>query len=354
MALTHIIAHKIEKGAAETNQRVSIKEEAWSLNEASEFCFKELKRGVLQRSSKDYGCLAGDHPFQALVERLSNQSIDFVGFSHETMALFDKHLSTTDLSLNHHVIMALESLENSQVVHCYFLEQEHAQYIDHQQDIESTLVLDTSVRFGLKLNLTELADKDDNVNSRAVVLLRCRGDKQMNIFLEQASGFGNKKDIASDTDALLESINHYSQSLPEEVASFTKNQAVEYCLEQEKRGEPVAIKSLSSQLHEQLDAHKSRFSAHDTGKYTPPPKFDNFVLENNKNIKNEIIADKNRLKNFIRISGRNEQMSMSFSSSCLGDSVVYDPNTDSLIVKSIPASLKSRLVKLLQNDTTDT
>jgi nucleoid-associated protein len=41
---------------------------------------------------------------------------------------------------------------------------------------------------------------------------------------------------------------------------------------------------------------------------------------------------------------------MSFSSSCLGDTIVYDPATDSLTIRNIPTGLKARLAKHLKGN----
>jgi nucleoid-associated protein len=78
------------------------------------------------------------------------------------------------------------------------------------------------------------------------------------------------------------------------------------------------------------------------------PHFAHFARTTQPEAKNEWIPDKAQLKNYVRISGRDEQMSMSFASACLGDTVVYDTNSDSLIIKNIPASLKAKLMEHLK------
>jgi len=52
----------------------------------------------------------------------------------------------------------------------------------------------------------------------------------------------------------------------------------------------------------------------------------------------------------VRLSGRNDQLSMSFSADCLGESIVYDKNTDSLVISNIPGPLKLKLIKHLQEN----
>lgn len=346
MALNTILAHRIERATTSIASTVIFSENEWPQTEASDACFRELKQASLKRSGKDYGCLKADHSFRKAVTELHEENINLHGFSELALAELKTHLDDSETCMYHHVIVADETLENTRVVHLYFLEQENAHFIDGHLALEQTPVLNTAIKFGLKINLGELFSDNEDEQKRAVTLFKNRSDKLINAVLESASGFGDKKDVGSDTEVLLETVSNYTKAMPNDVASFAQHQVVNYCLEQEKSGEPVAIKSLSNELAKQFDDHQESFSS---GSYTPPPKFENFVSENEPKIKNELIADKNKLKNFIRISGRNEQMSMSFSSSCLGDSVVYDPSTDSLIVKSIPSSLKARLIKVVQS-----
>ena len=350
MALKHIIAHEIHSPSGGGTPVVSLRETPWPINDAALVCFNAVKKGSLSRSNKDYGGLDQSHAFAVLASKLDGDEIEFQTFSTESVSLFKRSLEESELSIRYHILFALESLESGKVLHGYFLEQNEAYYIDTKLDIEPSLSLDTAIKFGFKINMAELLDTESENHNRAVTLFRFRGDKAVNQFLEKSIGFGDKQDIASETDALLETVSQYTRDLPDDVASFTKSQVVNYCLDQDKSGEKVALKSLSNNLAEQLDAHQDSFASSSERSYTPPPRFDNFALENNKDLNHELIADKNKLKNFMRISGRNEQISMSFSSNCLGDSIVYDPSSDSLTVKNIPSSLKARLIKLIQNE----
>lgn len=348
MALNSILAHRIDRATTSIASTVIFSDAEWQQTETSDACFRELKQTSLKRSGKEYGCLRDDHPFKQALTELYNENITLHRFSELALTEFKTHLDNSEACINHHIVIADEALESARIMHLYFLKQEPAHLINTHLALEQTPVLNTTIQFGLKINISELLSNDEEAQKRSVTLYKNRSDKILNTFLEQTTGFGDKKDIASDTEALLETVNHYTKTMPNDVASFTQHQVVNYCLEQEKSGEPVAIKALSNELAKQFDDHQQSFSTADSGSYTPPPKFENFVSENQPEIKKELIADKNKLKNFIRISGRNEQMSMSFSSSCLGDSVVYDPSTDSLIVKSIPSSLKARLIKVVQ------
>jgi len=154
-------------------------------------------------------------------------------------------------------------------------------------------------------------------------------------------GFDEKRDIAKETETFLETVSQYTEALPEEVASHTRKQVVEYCLEQESAGKPVAFEALATHVQEQMPSTEQVA-------YTPPPRLDQYMNAAGPSSKPELIPDKTQMRNYIRISGRNELLSMSFASSCLGDSIVYDAQTDSLTIKSLPPSLKTKLLKAVQ------
>lgn len=348
MALQHLIVHKLLRKANSEPSELRLCEEEWPLDESRISCFREVKQATLARAGKEYGSLTESHDGYQLIKQLVAEDLNFVEFSHKYCSLFKQHLDESEVSLDEHLLFATETLEKDHILHCYFLAQDTHYFVDNDLQLSASTALNTQPKFGFQVKLNELLSEDSEQQQRAVTLLRARGDKACNDLLHRSIGFGDKKDIASETESLLQSVNQYTRSLPEEIAHFAKREVVNYCLEQEKTGDPVVIRDLSHSLAQQIDENQASFSKNSSEPYTPPPRFDNFVLENNQDIKNEIIADKNKLKNFVRISGRNEQLSMSFSSSCLGDSVVYDPNTDSLTVTAIPSSLKSRLIKLIQ------
>lgn len=349
----------VSSQAGEPPASVSVTESSWPNDADSERCFKSLKQTSLRRGAKDYASLReGD--FKLLLTPLFAAAEDhtleaaFKVFTSQLAERIKTSLSDSGARLNTHLITALERLEAGLIVHLYAAEQTDAQYIDAEQRLAETSVLNTqTITFGMKINLSDAFSEDNQKADHACILFRPRGDKPCNDFLEKLADIGDKKDIASETEALLQTVTEYTESMPDDLATFTRNEVVNYCLEHEKSGEPVVISELSNSLAKQFQGNDNGFEASTDSAYTPPKKFENFILESSTSddtpkLKSELIPDKSKLRNFIRISGRNEQLSMSFSSSCLGEAVVYDAQTDSLIIKSIPSSLKARLIKHVQ------
>lgn len=342
MALLHIIAHQITRTNPSSPALTKLREDPWQPTGRIDEAFREMKKSALKRSGKEYGRFSDDKasfPFSSWLNEYSNEKMSFTSFTSKAMGHLKSELDKTETPLEAFFVFAHEKLENDEVIHVFLVQHNHAQYIDGDIEISDSLQLDTAgIRLAARINLSDLNSEDPHRVGNAVTLLRWRGEKELTEVFVASVGFAEKIDISAETEAFLNVINDYTKDLPEPVAQQTKSQVVEYCLEQDKSGKPVVMEELSTQLENQapLDSEQS---------YTPPPKFASYIADTKPNAKPELIPDKTQLRNFVRISGRNEQLSMSFASSCLGESVVYDAESDSLIIKNIPSSLKSRLIK---------
>jgi nucleoid-associated protein len=176
-----------------------------------------------------------------------------------------------------------------------------------------------------------LREWEGHENHNFISIVKYRNDKEFSEAFLNFIGFTDKVDQKAQTAELIEVVEQYAEQLDDQTASQTRHTLVNYCLEQAKLDKPVVIEELSQQINHE----KSAEIAH-------------FIQTNSHSLNKEIIPDTGALRSLVRLSGRNEVMSMSFSSDCIGSAVVYDTDSDSLIIKSIPPALKTRLLKLLR------
>jgi nucleoid-associated protein len=356
MPLRSIIPHQIQREAPDVTSALLIRDSCWQQNGRIEECFRELKFCMMRRLSKEYGRFSddlGSHPFASWLGQYLGEKLSFESMTKKTMEHFKIELDKTDVLTNGFIVFAHEELEHENTLHIFFVQHNTGQFIDGELDISESLYLDTSnVSLAAKINIGDWQSGDAHRASSAVTLLRWRGEKELTDVFVNTIGFAEKVDIAADTDEFLSVVSDYTDELPEETAFQTKKKVIDYCLEQEKIGKPVAIESLSQELKENPpivpESIGDESSEPSTSEKISLPEFADFVAEKKSTIKPELIPDKSRLRQFVRISGRDNNISMSFTSSCLGDTIVYDPATDSLTINNIPASLKTRLAKHLQ------
>jgi len=350
MALLNITAHRIQRIEPSTSSTIFQRDHSWEKNGPIEECFRELKVSAIKRFTKEYGRFSdnyGDYPLSSWLTHFKEEKISFDSFSKKAIEHFKMEIDKHEPPIDGFLFFAYEKLETDEIMHLFFVQHNSAQFIDGNLEINESVYLDTSnIQLSAKINISDWQSEDPHRMANAITLLRWRGEKEITEAFVNFIGFADKVDLGAETEVFLKTVSDYTESLPETEAFQTKKKVVEYCLEQDKSGKPVVMTELATQLKEQtLPSENSE----DSRTKTKLPDFAEFIAEHKPAHKSELIPDRSKLNQFVRISGRDHKLSMSFSSSCLGDSIVYDPESDSLTIHNIPSGLKSRLAKHLQN-----
>lgn len=332
MPVTHFIAHRLVRSSPTAAVELRQRESEISLNGKAEELCRELKNTYVRKAGKAYGCFSDDNaefPLAAWLRQYLEEHIAFSSFCNNALKHLKLQIEKTEAPIDNMVLFVHEQIEAGDAFYIYLVDHSTGLYFDGDMMLCDSRFLDTNnINLAAKVKIPEfLADDQHNYLS----LMRWRGEKELSDAFLDFVGLANKVDIAADTSQFLDLVTHYTQDLAPEEAKQTKTAVVDYCLEQDKGGHPVVIQELAKQI-----SHADK------------PDFSEFVRNKQPQSKLELIPDKTQLKNFVRISGRNELLSMSFASACLGESVVYDPETDSITINNIPPSLKSRLVQHLK------
>lgn len=354
MALSHIIAHQITRNDPEQLSTIKLRDTPWSNHGHTDECFRELKLAMIKRLGKEYGKFSDDiaaHPLSAWLREYHQSKISLDSLTAKAMQHLKVLLDDTHIALEGFVIFAHETLATSEHLHIFFVQHATGQYINGDLDIDTSRYIDIQgIRLAATVNISDWLSDDSHRSGASLTLLRWRGEKDISDVFCQFIGFADKVDVGADTDHFLSTISDYTDTLPDDIAHQTNKQVVEYCLEQNKIGKPVVIDELSTQLKDNPPQRVEKINGDTEHTEFTRPEFSRFIAEQRPTAKPELIPDANKLRQFVRLSGRNHQLSMSFASSCLGDSIVYDPNTDSLTIKDIPARLKARLLTLSQQE----
>lgn len=254
-------------------------------------------------------------------------------FSISAMKHFEQCLSASETLVDAYVVFVKEKFQHAEDFYVFVVHHKQGLYVDGELNIDDCQYLDTdNISLAAKVNLLEWQGDDSNLSYLS--LLVSRGEKDLNEAFLQWIGFTNKANVKEQTDAFIEVIEEYVKHQPEPIAFETREKAVDYCIEQDKAGRRVDIAELSEQL-----IIENSEATEDQNKRA----FTEFVKEKQPKLQSEIIPDRSRLRNYVRISGRDELVSMSFDSKCLGQSIIYDASSDSLTITNIPKGLKSRL-----------
>ncbi len=332
MALQHLIAHRIHKSAPTTPCEVRLRPEEIRRDGKSEELCRELKNTYIRKGGKAYGAFSDDmasHPLSAWVKEWLEERITFLSLAQKIAAHIQLHIDKSDTPLDNTLLIFFERIEAGDALYLFLLDHASGQYFDGDIELCDSRYLDTQ-----KINLAakiKTAEFISGANHSYLSLLKWRGEKELSDAFTEAMGLSNKIDTGADTSEFLDLITDYTAALPEDVAKEARRTAVEFCLQQDKAGLPVQMEELAEHIS-----------------VPEQPHFTHFARTTQPEIKTEWIPDKAQLKNYVRISGRDEQLSMSFASACLGNTIVYDTEDDSLIIKNIPASLKAKLMEHLK------
>ncbi len=249
------------------------------------------------------------------------------------MQQFQQALEGAESLLDAYVFFVEEKLEVGDTLYVYLLEHLSGIYLDGDLAVDESLHLDTG-GFNLAAKI-QLQDWMDANSSTYLTLIRSRTDKDIAEAFSQFIAFTDKQDIKQETAEFLRVVDDFSQTLDETSAKLTRTKVVNYCLEQNKVGKTVTIADLSQNLAEEVKSYE-------------PERFVRYVESSKPDIKPEFIPHAGQIRSYVRISGRNDNLSMSFASDCLGREINYDAEQDVLTIRNLPPALKARLIKHLK------
>lgn len=343
MALKYLVAHRLERPDPQHPANIKTAKDPWQINGQLDELFREMKICVIKRAGKAYGQFSSDHgtyPMAAWLKEFSEEKITFESFGLKIAQQLKHALDQIEVPLDAFLVQSYETLEQGDLLHLFIVQHEQGLYIDGDMQVSTSVRLSTNdIKLAAKVNISDWQCDDVHRNANAVSVLLWRGEKELSDAFLSTIGFADKLDLKADTEAFLNAVDEYTKSLPTELAEHTRAEVVDYCLELESAGEPIVFDRLSNKIDEDL--------ANQNIEIPTPPPFKRFVAENTAITKPTLIADKTQMRNYARISGRNALLSMSFASRCLGESVVYDTESDSLTFTNLPSSLKERLKKHL-------
>lgn len=337
MAITSIIAHRIYRHAPTSAFELQLRSESFAQGGKLEELAYELKTQFIRKGGKSYGRFSdelGEFPLPSWLRDCREERMGFLSFTHKAMQQFQQTLEQAESLLDAYVFFVEEKLEVGDTLCVYLIEHQSGLYLDGELALDDSLFLDTS-GFTLAAKI-QLDDWNNGDSSTYLTLMRARGDKDIADAFTHFIAFTDKYDIKQETAEFLKVVDDFSQTLDEPTAKITRTKVVDYCLEQNKAGKAVTIADLSHTLAQEVKSYE-------------PERFVRYVETSKPDIKHEFIPHAGQIRNYVRISGRNDSLSMSFASECLGREIEYDAANDILTIKNLPSSLKSRLLKHLKD-----
>lgn len=362
MPITHFISHQILKEAQKPAAVVNATLNESELDDYCHLVMSQLKGILVQRASKRYGCFNPEVTrMKGLTLNWLNDQQSFASWSKKITEQFADLMDNTELEIDGYLAFMTEELADSDKLYIFHVREKSNLCFTSDMQLSESRILDFSnTGFGLCIDTTELKNEQaagKASNEKYFTFSFGRGDKAIQKLFADFSGFIDTLDTEQETQEFLEIVEEYAATLPDSISNETKSKVIDYCIEQDKHGEAVEFKTLSGQLDSSAPEKFEEFvvlKKRERRQVRPLSESSNHqdsseLTHGESVIKAELIPDRKSLKNYLRYSGKNKEVTLSFAATALGSDISFDPHNNSLTINNLP----SRLLKQLKPDSVE-
>lgn len=334
MAIRSLVFHRITRWQDDQPSTINTGEVVNSANADHQALFSQYKKLFQFRSGKLYGEFspdAGTSVFPALLKETISGSLSFESFTARYLENLKELVDKTPESFQRHILMLDEEHADGDRFWVFLLEDASGLMLSDRHDLLPVDYLNTSkLELAVKVDVTQW-QSDDN-EAPYLTLVKGRGAAKLGEAFSQSMGFQSSVDTLKETEALMEVLSHYTRDTQPEESNKLKQRAYDFCVEQQQMGEAVPLNELSGYLDENEPARFAQF-AEQKASIAPTQ---------------ELRPDTRKLKHLVRLSGKGNGLSLSFSSDLFQQTILYDEQSDTLTITSIPKSLKKQLAEYLK------
>jgi len=338
MPITHVTAHYLCR-QADAEASLSLRKDELAADETKDALLDKLKSAFLSRLARRHGSFPADAEPSLLAQELDAFLQDKHSFSQLSAALMqglEAGVNEKGVEIKAHFLFFIDSMSDQhQVFYLFAVHHNESLAINDSLEVMPSYVVDTGPSmFGIKVDLAEWKVRK---NYAYLSMLPPRGNALLEQVFNELTGFGDGIDTQASTEAFLQGVESFAKQLPEDKVNDYRTQVVDYCMAQEQKDEPVNIHGLSKEL-DGIDCEK----------------FVREVLPHNPASESgqeaEVVLDRKSLRRYIKFSGRERDLAISFSTYHLNGRVSYDEATDTLSIHGLPNALRSQLLAHLKGD----
>lgn len=337
MSLKYSIINKISGDASNNNSVVETAQPDTNNNPIHQELFDKLKRSFHVHAKKQYGYFDlethpadNENPLPSLLNSYNQENTSFADLNQAITRHLNKqfNLIPQNDDYEYYLWVVTSEVSTRNEIYLFLLKHEENPQISPSLTVEQSYgIHPEKLQYAAKIDMREWF-KSQTKTYLSFLSLK-PSDPATTVF-NTFIGFAEGINRAAQTQAFLGVVEQYADNLPED--DGCRQRLVDYCLEQERQGDPIEVRELSRQLNEK-----------------DPDAFMYYLADQLEQPPSEIYPDRNSLKRYTRLYGRDQDISISFSTAMVGSKVVYDERSDTLTIRSIPKSLKSQLKRFLKS-----
>lgn len=298
--------------------------------ERSNLFVEQLHNVYNGKPSKSYAAFTEEKnaAFSQRLHSYLNNEVEFDRVSKDTLQLFQAELEKYEFEETGYLLL----IDYEHVATRYFMVgvvnlTEHFS-IDNEFGIQRARHLDLNkIQLAARIDVSNLLHSNDA--QKAISFIKGRAGRQVNDFFMDLLGCTETINAKSQSKELLTAIDDFmaTESLAQDEKAQTREKVFEYCTEKMSAGEDADLSELNNTLSVVTDN-----------------EFADFLSQQDYSFDDKVTLDKTTVRKLVKLSGAGGGVSVSFDRILLGDRVNYNPSSDTLTIKGVPASLKAHLL----------
>lgn len=335
ITVKQIILHQLVKSneEAENSPQLTavLREQLLAITPEVEQMMLQLHQGY-QNKAKGYGIFQESSIFAQSLNRLLENELDFLPFSHESTHLLINELSKYNFADNGTLVLCQYNFLATDYLFIALLDSRISMLVNEQLEIQRTEYLDiTQFDIAARINLTDL---QLNANSnRYLTFIKGRVGRKIADFFMDFLGAEEGLNPQVQNQCLLQAVDDYcvQGELNREQTQAVKKQVFEYCKGQLNSGEEIELSELSNELP---TLNQQPFMA--------------FTQEQNYGLEENIPPVRTALKSLTKFSGSGKGVTISFDAELIDQRIIWDEAADTLTIKGLPPNLRDQLQRRLK------
>ena len=335
ITVKQIILHQLVKSneEAENSPQLTavLREQLLAITPEVEQMMLQLHQGY-QNKAKGYGVFQESSIFAQSLNRLLENELDFLPFSHESTHLLINELSKYNFADNGTLVLCQYNFLATDYLFIALLDSRISMLVNEQLEIQRTEYLDiTQFDIAARINLTDL---QLNANSnRYLTFIKGRVGRKIADFFMDFLGAEEGLNPQVQNQCLLQAVDDYcvQGELNREQTQAVKKQVFEYCKGQLNNGEEIELAELSNELP---TLNQQPFMA--------------FTQEQNYGLEENIPPVRTALKSLTKFSGFGKGVTISFDAELIDQRIIWDEAADTLTIKGLPPNLRDQLQRRLK------
>jgi len=307
--------------------------------EAVEAMLEELHQTYTTKAGKGYGYFGinGDDGEaniqfkQALIDYRFGE-LGFVEFSGLAVKLLQEELSKYDFSQGGFLLLACYTHMTSEYLYVSLLNAKSSMTVLDDMELSKNTHLDlNNVQLAARIDLTEWQAEPES--HKYISFIRGRAGRKVADFFLDFMGCVEGVNTKAQNKQLMNAVEDFvaSSELTKDERQQCREKVFDYCTERCDVGANIEIKDLADELA-------------DSGMGS----FYDFAQTGDYGLEDEFPGDKPTLRQLKKFSGTGGGVTLSFDGAHLGERVIYDPISDTILIKGVPANLKDQLDRRLK------